>query len=174
MTLAAEDVRAFVASGSGLPSGSVIPGNDKGPRVKSAYASVLEVTDMRRAYPDLRQAADGTVTTTQRRTMYSVQWYRAGALDLAREFAAWAENELGLAEAERIGVRVVFPLEVRRLDEIVADSFEERAQLDLSLDWAFTRRLADDMMLDTGIVSTVAVDIEVNAIRVAVEESVGG
>ena len=40
------------------------------------------------------------------------------------------------ATAQGAGFRIVFPLTIRRLDEIVGDAFEERVQMDLGIDYA--------------------------------------
>lgn len=131
--------RGMVAEGSGLQPNRVIPGNDKGPRPREGYASVLLTDGERRAYPDF--GSDDAVTT-QRRSMLSVQWYRAGAVDAARGFENWAETEPGLDHAESIDMRIVFPLRFRRADEIDSDAFEERMQADIEVDWVDDRSQA--------------------------------
>ena len=46
------------------------------------------------------------------------------------------------ASAQGVGFRIVFPLTIRRLDEIVGDAFEERVQMDLGIDYATISRQA--------------------------------
>ena len=50
------------------------------------------------------------------------------------------------ASASGVGLRVVTPLAVRRLDSIVSDAFEERAQIDFGVDYA-----VEDVQ-DTGMI----------------------
>ena len=218
-------VRRFVAEGSGLGNGLVIEGNSRGPGPKDPYASVLLIDDVRRGYPVRRQLPDGagTAQLVHRRALFSVQFYRPPAVDLAERFDDWAMSETGLLQAEtafsdgRIagarvlrggtgfaggaadpivpddpdgpglggqlavtvvrgavagvavarpgenywyppdiviasptgrdedaavvsvwgyGFRVVFPLRIRRLDEVLGDAWETRAQIDLGIDYA--------------------------------------
>ena len=152
-------LRAFVAAGSGLATDHVIPGNDRGPRPGMPYASLLLSDDPRLAYPVRYQQPGDEMTTTvsYRRAAYSLQFYRDGAVDLARAFLRFAESEIGLTVAEDGilrrdangdvigaaldgGFRVVQtpPLSVQRLDEITGDEFEERALVDLLIDYADT------------------------------------
>ena len=94
-------VRVFVAEGSGLPHGWVIPGNSKGVRRKEPYASLLLIDDIRLGYPIRRQLPGGqTADLTYRRATYSLQFYREGAVEMARRFDAWAMSENGLTQAE--------------------------------------------------------------------------
>ena len=133
-------VRAYVAQGSGLKSELVIPGNQRAPRPKDAYASVLSVTDRRRGYPITRYFADteNTTSLSYRRGDFSVQFYRTGASNRARNFCIWAESEVGLTVSDDYEFKVVFPaggLNWQRLDDILGDSFEERAIIDLQIDY---------------------------------------
>ena len=224
----ARSVRIFVAEGSGLPTERVIPGNDKGPRPKDPYASVLLIDDKRRGYPIRRQLEAGqTADLVYRRAVYSVQFYRNGSVEIANKFDQWSQSENGLTQAEtafsdgrlnRIrvlnggsgytaatvsfsdgggsgavaeagivsgaisgisltnrgsgyalpptititgdgsgavatsvgyGFRTVFPIRIRRLDEITGDAFEERAQIDLGIDYMAA------LVQDTGIIDTI-------------------
>ena len=86
--------------------------------------------------------------------MLSVQWYRDGAVDAARDFESWVETEAGLEYAESIDIRVVFPLSFRRADEIDSDAFEERMQADIEVDWvdARTQPLAPTTEVEGGLI----------------------
>ena len=98
-----------------------------------------------------------TTTVSYRRANYSLQFYRDGAAGRARDFCVFAESEIGLTMAEDGilrrdangmvigpaldgGFRVVQtpPLSVQRLDEITGDAFEERAVVNLVIDYAHT------------------------------------
>ena len=154
-----QTLRWFVAAGSGLDRGLVIPGNSKGPRPKDAYASLLLIDDNRLSYPIRYQQPNDEMTSSisYRRATYSLQFYRDGAAERARDFCIYAESENGLTAAEdgllmvdanwvvvgavaSGGFRVVQtpPLSVQRLDEITGDAFEERALVNLPIDYAHT------------------------------------
>ena len=96
-----------------------------------------------------------------------MQFYRDGAVDLARAFVRFAESEIGLTMAEDGilrrdangdvigpaldgGFRVVQtpPLSVRRIDGVIADEFEERALVDLLIDYADTYNDPDAGFID--------------------------
>lgn len=126
-----KSLREFVAKGSGLDFDLVTPGNDNHPRPVKPYATLLLITDRRMAYPARLEdeAAEMTSSASYRRATFSLQFYRTGALDYARDFCVWCESEIGLTTAEDLNFQVlqVPPLSFDRLDEIVGDGFEERA-----------------------------------------------
>ena len=150
-------VRDFVAQGSGLNKDMVRPGNQKGPRPQERHATVLEIRRQRDGGPIRRQSGENTPTLTYRTVTYSVQWYRDGAVALSEAFEAWAESELGLLEAEKLGFRVAFPLQFRRLDPPIGDALEQRMQLDLGIHYADIRTQR------TGIIDTIEVDLSQDA-----------
>ena len=100
-------IRAYVASvPGGLDMNLVKPGNAKGQRPKTPYATLLPGADIRTGAPQYRQTvnatgnAAGTWTETPYRRNYSLQFYRDGALDLANRFERWASSEGGLIAAD--------------------------------------------------------------------------
>ena len=123
-------VRAYVAAGSGLDTEDVIPGNDRHPRVDEPYATLLTVLDRRIAYPARLEDVDAEMTSSAsyRRANFSLQFYRKGAMDLARDFCVWCESEIGLTVAEDNGFVIMQqpPLSWERIDDIVGDGYEER------------------------------------------------
>ena len=129
-------VRGFIATGSGLESSRVIRGNSPGPRWQGTYASVLFLRRSRNGYPIFQQDGEATAQLQYYTATYSVQWYRKGADDAAFTFESWAESENGLEEAERLKLRVNFPFEIKNIDEIAGDSFEDRRQVDLGIIYA--------------------------------------
>ena len=113
-------IRGYIATGAGLPSRSVIPGNTNVPRPDEAYATVLLIDDQRQGYPITQQrplspsgSIVGTDSISYRKALYSVQFYRKGAVDFARTFSIWAESENGLTAAEvgefRLGLSLPLP-----------------------------------------------------------------
>ena len=139
-------VRAFVADGSGLDRSKVIPANE-GPEPKPSpsglYATVLLITpSMRGSTPAVRQTlAEGNVVHKTRsvvRDVYSVQWFRAGAQDAARTFAAWIPSPDGLDGQVDGSFTVLRVANGARVDEIVSKEWEERASLDLTVSYTHT------------------------------------
>ena len=140
-------VRAFVADGSGLARQDVHPAQDQAPAPRRLFATVLLIDDA--PYGGLiigsdRKDGDERAYVHHRRALYSVQFFRKGAVAAAHRFSSWAETDGGLLAAEGgtrdvpprgedpawpngIQVRLDFPIAVRRIDEIVKDGFEERA-----------------------------------------------
>ena len=123
-------LRIFIAKGSGLETSLVLPGNDPNPRPDVSYATLLLITDTGIAYPARLQddAAEMTSSAAYRRAMFSLQFYREGAMDFARDFCVWCESEIGLTTAEDNSFFILQSprLSLARLDEIVGDAFEER------------------------------------------------
>ena len=154
-TTLARAVRGYIARGSGLDPSDVIPGNDDAPRPKDPYSSVLLVDNSRLGFPIPTRIGGGRTRTMQhRRADYSVQFYREGALDFAEWFCSYAEAEVGVTDAEDLTIRLATPLEYERLDDIVGDSYEERAIVDLGV---FYMRYIDQ---STGTIDQVECDIE--------------
>ena len=154
------NIRAIVARGSGLASSDVIPGNDAGPRPIAPYATLLLVDDPRRGYPiKTPDIASMTRSTQHRRAIYSLQFYRKGAVDNALSFVTYIESDNGLTDAQDNEIRFVFPaggMQFQRLDGIVGDSYEERAIVEngrLMVDYV---HITDQ---DTGTIDTFNGDI---------------
>ena len=158
-------IRTFVASGSGLSGANVIPGNDKNPRPTDAYATLLLVDDPSIGYPIRLQQDDGTTSSaSNRRATFSLQFYREGAIDLARDFVIYAESELGLTDAEVGNFRVVQRprLGYQRLDEVVGDSFEQRTLVNLIIDYVHVTNQ------DTGVIDQYTGTIDYGALTTTV------
>lgn len=152
-----QDVRAFVAQGSGLNAHSgVIEGNSRGKRPSGTYADLLLIDDVPQGLAAHQQEDNGqTVTQNWYRATFSLQFYRKGAVDRARRFRMWAESELGLMAADDSNFRVVFPLTVQRLDLPVEAAIEERALIDFAVDYVH------HIQQQTGIIDDIAVDLTV-------------
>lgn len=140
-------LRAFVALGSEIDRRFVIPGNDSGPVPPGLFASVTLIHDSTEGQPNetLRDTADGVradLAITHRAT-YSIQFYRKGANATAAAFVAWLDSPLAKLEEDRVlpefnyaRFRVVNPLTIRNVTEIITDEFEERVAIDLTIDYA--------------------------------------
>ena len=132
-------VRAYVAEGSGLESKRVAAGNRNAPAPNDPYATVLLITASGQGIPytlyedDEDEVDASTIGTVRAR--YSVQWYREGARDAARRFAMWSWSPRGVDVATARGLTFLRVSDVRQLDAIVSDAWEERAGLDLDLEY---------------------------------------
>ena len=133
-------VRRFVEHGTDLsPAGQrVIKGDGRGPAPNGLYVSVLVISQVVEGtpYQDVsyfRFPYDwiGTVSTV--RGTFSVQFYRAGARDLARRFVVWCSSPSGLEAAAELNLTFLRASDVRQLDAIISDDWEERASIDLEI-----------------------------------------
>ena len=155
------DVREYVAKGSGMEPGKVIPGQTSGPAPSNAYATVLLISELPDGFVWTRNEGvdrDGSpgidATVYESLTLsYSVQWFRTGARDLARTFRLWAQSPAGILNAERRGLTFYRTSEVRQIDDIVSEEWEERAGLDLYLGIVATN------VQDVGLAATFDVTI---------------
>lgn len=129
---------------------------------RGVFATVLRIdsTPEGRAIRADDEDGDATVYAQHRIYRYSVQWYREGAVAAADRFALWAESDPGILAAQgalrdtppdneeplwpagtRMGV--LLPIEVRRFDDTVKDSWEERALVNLRCRYVDTARYPD-------------------------------
>ena len=151
-------LRKFIATGSGIPPERVIPGNDGGRRPVEPYTSVLVIADTvdgpaLERYREDPGDNESTVidSVTNHAARVSVQFYRGqtenslGAHDLSRNFVTWIDTETGKQAADRAGFRIEGPIEVRRLDDIVSDHFEERAGVDLTVLYRYREPASQDV-----------------------------
>ena len=131
------EVRGYIADGSEMDSKYVIPGNDNGPAPEQQYATCLLITSGRdsmnwsRAYESNAQTVVAVYTSLTLK--YSVQWYRKGSRDAAEAFRAWASSPLGQNSAERRGLTFYRTSDLRQLDAMISDQWEERVGLDLMI-----------------------------------------
>ena len=160
-------IRKFVATGSGLSNNLVIPGNDGGRRPVDSYCSVLVMSDhiemptMERYRPVSAGSEDTVIDAVQtRRARLSIQFFRAetsehiGAYTAARNFTSWVEQESGLQAADRAGFRLDGPITTRRLDDIVADEWEERCGVELEILYRYR-----DVSQDVGTMENVQIEV---------------
>ena len=155
-------LRAFVATGSGLPRENVIPGNDNGRRPLEPYASVLVVSDRLdgEALEKYRQmpgqAPDDPPDTiidsvTNHRAEVSIRFFRSatdarqGAHNSARNFLNWLDTETGKQAADRAGFRLEGMFESLRSDEVISDHWEERAGVDMTVLYRYREPASQDV-----------------------------
>ena len=151
-------LRGFVSLGSGLPREAVCPGNDGAPRPGQAYATLLVVREGQVGYADAvtRCTDDGDareLIIELWEARVSLQFFRDGAHDRARQFAAFVDSPLGRLAEERMGLRepaapdqpwapreftrmaLTGVLTYRQIDSIVGEEWEERAGIDFEVQY---------------------------------------
>ena len=84
---------------------------------------------------------------------FDLNWYRRGAYDAARQFRAWLRSDAGRARCELQRIRIGATCEIRRISDIVAGEWEERVQMDLSVNYF------EHEIQDVGLVENVNIDI---------------
>ena len=143
-----EAVRGYVALGSGLDFDThVLPGNDNGPAPNELYASVLLVRSRQDGMGAFQTDGTDALTQTSVQERYSVQWYRTGAKDAARQFRLWTASAEAQEYLLETGLALVRTSEVRQIDAIIADAWEERAGLDLDIGYIQTLRQAAQVVV---------------------------
>lgn len=147
-------VRKLVADGCGLASSLVIPGNDDSPPPVGTFASVLPMRTEEQGVPIEwvrdQAAPDEDVDIevwSQVTGTWSVDWFRfegsgATPVSLAERFRAWCSSSLAHEQMQAVSMTFVRCSAVRQLDELVSQSWELRAQLDVSL--AYWQRLSQE------------------------------
>ena len=147
------DFRSFVAIGSNLLTTLVLPGNDDGPAPQDLYATVLLIDDQKMFQSIYSEHDNILYQRDARRAFFSVQFYRAGAMDAADRFAAWGESEVALDEAQKRHFTLWKLMPIRRIDRIITSANQERAGIDALVDyWCDTRH-------DPGIAEHVPIQI---------------
>ena len=138
-------VGELVAAGSGLDYNSVLSGN-KGTLVPDGlFASLVLIHQAIEGVPAtvMSLAPGGTdldaLTIATVRGRYSVQWFRTGAHDAATRLSVWVWSPEGVAQAQQADLTVLRVSDVRQLDEVVSEAWEERAGLDI--DVGYTQRI---------------------------------
>lgn len=133
-------VRRFVSLATTISNESVIPANEPYPAPAGLYATVLRASGHHLGTPGVRYSLDENEeqvigeSTVIVRTMYSVNFYRDGAHQQAEALRKWCSSPLGIDEQIARKITIANHSEVRRLDGIVQEQPEERAQIDLDID----------------------------------------
>ena len=127
-------MRRTVADLSGIAREFVIPERDNGPRPQATYATVFETELVRGGIDGTTEftEAEGSTTTLDARSQlpvaasYRIEFYRDGARGAAR--ACWQRmvTEAGETTARLNGVVFGDIGELRHMDDVVADEYEQR------------------------------------------------
>ena len=137
-------IRSIVTEATSIAGDSVIPANEPYPAPAGLYATVLRASGHHRGTPGttfaLSEDEEEVVATSTVivRTHYSVNFYRNGAVEQAEALRAWLSTPLGILKQTSHKIRVAEHSAVRRLDEMIQEEPEERAQIDLEIDSPLT------------------------------------
>ena len=146
------EIRSYVAMGSGLPSHLVIPGNDHGPAPQELYASVMLIHQDIRGIPVNQFDGEAEIRTLATvRGRYSVQWFRDGAREAVVRFAVWTSSPEGLQAAGSRGFTVHLVSDIRQLDELVSESWEERSGIDIDIGFLYSLEHSVDSFGAVGV-----------------------
>ena len=138
-------IRGLVAAGSDLESRRVRPGNQGGAVPNDLFATVVLIHQDIEGIPAtvMSLASDeadlDALTIATVRGRYSVQWFRTGAHDAATRLSVWVWSPEGVAQAQKSDLTVLRVSDVRQLDEVVSEAWEERAGLDI--DVGYTQKI---------------------------------
>ena len=133
-------IRDFVAKATEINGEKVIPANEPYPAPNGLYATVLRASGHHQGTPstkyDLSQSGEDVHATSAVivRTHYSVNFYRNGAHEAAEKLRAWLSSPLGIEGQIKAKIKIANHSDVRRLDELIQESPEERAQMDIDVD----------------------------------------
>lgn len=138
-------IREFVSQASGLDSSLVIPGNDNNPRPNTTYASVLLINTVGRGIDSTQYKntegsdtqSDANVVGTRHAT-FSVQFYRNGAQDRAHTLLQYPATPLGAQMLDANDMAWVEASDVRKIDSIVSERYNERAAVDITVCYTHT------------------------------------
>lgn len=138
-------LRSWIAQGAGLDSSLVQPANTGQPAPIVPYATMLLVVPGPRGRTWDRRTinADGDVDiVTYQRVIdrYSVQFFRDGARDMARQFGIWAMSEEGRAASKRVAhpFSLVQVATISQIDDIISEQFEGRAGVQVDIGYQQT------------------------------------
>ena len=149
-------VRGYVATGSGLATKLVRRQNSKGAAPNGLYATVLLAVSDSDGLGWTRPVAGDPTQSDQVESStitFSAQWYRDGAVDAARRFRLWAGSPLGRIECERRGLTLISLGEITRIDSVISEEWEERAQMNFDIGIISTSREAP------GVIERVTVEV---------------
>jgi len=148
-------IRGYVALASGLPSPNVIPGNDNAPSPNGLYATVLlinegEIGTNQELYgkPDAAGETIPVRVQASIRAVYSIQFYRDGAIDAARRFKKFKHTREAREYLQENNIIIKLPSLIERVDDIMSDEYEERARIEADIYYICTLDQEDVEIID--------------------------
>ena len=140
-------VHEYIVAATGLPANRVVVAEQSRPARNETYGSF-------KFLPTLQVGEDEVLTTNNvtpgstlvdtkirgtRRAIFSVQFFRAGAYDIARRLLNYHLTPMGLLIMKRNDLVFGSVSDVKALDQIVSDRWEEHAGVDLEFFYTETR-----------------------------------
>ena len=122
-------VRAMVAESTGLAGNRVLLANQGGETPTDSFATVLDIDHVVRGQPWKRRG--DTVVTME--ITYSVQFYRAGAQEMATRLVGWFHTDDAADFSTARGFVNNSASPSRDLSDVVSDEFEDRAGVDITI-----------------------------------------
>jgi len=130
----------YVNLSTGLDKSVIIRGNQNAPSPLNNYCSILYLSDTPIGTHNLKSSVDGidpnisnVYVRGKREFQYSIQFYREGASEFAKDFILFAETPKG------VRFQLSSPFIFNKIDNItqsssvMSNNYEERAILNLSL-----------------------------------------
>jgi hypothetical protein len=157
-------VRSLLAEATGLPPARVIPARDNGPSpAGGVYASVFIRSHAKIGTASVRHyAIEGDNTqvlervTASHLARCSVNFYRVGAVDMARALLDFPDTPAGRLALALRGLTWHLASDVRDLSTLQGRHWEERAQFDLEI------KVTRSTMAEVAATDETSIDITVN------------
>ena len=135
----------FILAATGLDPYNIQLANTDEPAPDDLYATFLIFNDEEHGHKDKAYFRDDDDQLFENaigsyRAQVSLQFFRAGAFNMAHAFRAYCNTSAGLESALTIGLSVQKYGLIRRLDAIISETPEERAGLDLTIDYRYATR----------------------------------
>lgn len=132
-------IHDYVAAATGLDGDKVLIGQGDIPSPNEPYATVIERKSDRHGTPSTRYSDNDDITKSNYEARqwswasFSINFFRAGAHDLARALRSYEYNPAGQLILEQNSVVFQNMSDVRNLSAVQSGKFEQRAQVDLEV-----------------------------------------
>lgn len=134
------DLVTYIAQATGLDTSAIIRGKQNAPSPLNQYCSVLYLTDLQMGTPsktrtvnDIDDTLIDLVLRGKRQYDFSVQFYRGGATDLAKELMMYYQTPAGVLYEQTSLFSVNRIVSVNENATVMSNNYEERAILTLEL-----------------------------------------
>ena len=138
-------IRGYIAdiANVGLSANSderikVIPGNSNFNAPTGVYGTLLMITDESTGLSAVRVGEQNDDVRVDRKSTFSLQFYRAGAMAAMMKFTGLMQSDLWVDRAAARGFRIEWNGNIRRVDDFVEsfrEQFEERVVVDLTVEY---------------------------------------
>ena len=143
-----KNVIEYVSASTGLVQSDIIRGNQNAPIPTGAnYSTVLYVSSVSDGTVNIEKSANidpqkiDYKIRGKRFYLFSIQFYRTGAVDLGKELMLYHETPAGeiFLQSALFSVRLVN--EITQVSAVVSENFEERATIDFNVIVSETKNL---------------------------------